>query len=190
MSVCLSFFLSIFLFALEGVSSCVGLRLGHLSASSSPLHALPHRSALAAHPSQGREHYGSRLASAGGVRGSSSGSCCWYATKYYAMYSIVQYSIVQHSVTQLFPESHSTPLIILPLVLFFSLHCFLVAGFRSFQNLIRSVRNARAEYNVAPAKKIAALVRLSSTSASSAVFSELLKTEGQLTVTYHHASCM
>ena len=58
---------------------------------------------------------------------------------------------------------------------------FVVAGFRSFQNLIRSVRNARAEYNVAPAKKIAALVRLSSTSASSSVFTELLKTEGKLT---------
>ena len=52
------------------------------------------------------------------------------------------------------------------------------AGFKSLQGLIRTIRNARSEYNVEPGRKIAALVRLSSTSPSAAVFAELLETEG------------
>jgi hypothetical protein len=52
------------------------------------------------------------------------------------------------------------------------------AGFRSLQGLVRTIRNARNEYNVEAGRKIGALVRLSSSSPSSAVFAELLETEG------------
>ena len=52
------------------------------------------------------------------------------------------------------------------------------AGFKSLQGLVRTIRNARNEYNVEPGRKIAALVRLTSTSPSAAVFAELLDTEG------------
>jgi valyl-tRNA synthetase len=51
------------------------------------------------------------------------------------------------------------------------------AGFKSMQSLVRTIRNARAEYNVEPGRKIAALVRLSSSSPSATVFGDLLKTE-------------
>ena len=43
---------------------------------------------------------------------------------------------------------------------------------------MRTIRNARNEYNVEAGRKIGALVRLSSSSPSSAVFAELLETEG------------
>lgn len=52
------------------------------------------------------------------------------------------------------------------------------AGFGSLQGLVRGIRNARAEYNVEAGRKIAALIRLSSSSPSATVFGELLSTEG------------
>ena len=59
------------------------------------------------------------------------------------------------------------------------------AGFRSLQGLVRTIRNARNEYNVEAGRKIGALVRLTSSSPSSAVFAELLETEGTGTCTSH-----
>lgn len=51
-------------------------------------------------------------------------------------------------------------------------------GFKSFQALIRAVRNTRAEYNVEPGKKIAAIVRVGgSNSPSAPILEELLRTE-------------
>lgn len=58
------------------------------------------------------------------------------------------------------------------------LFSFTEAGFKSLQGLVRTIRNARSEYNVEPGRKIAALVRLSSSSPSASVFAELLETEG------------
>jgi type IV secretory pathway component VirB8 len=55
---------------------------------------------------------------------------------------------------------------------------------------VRTIRNARNEYNVEAGRKIGALVRLSSSSPSSAVFAELLETEGTYIHRIHvHCRC-